>query len=67
MIHEVYHKTGKRTKLTGTIEMKDASIANVMGIDLLFGSDHRRGMWMRTFPGDGMIRQCAGSGETKLR
>ena len=35
--------------------------------NLLFGpADHRRGFWMRKFPGDGAILQCAGVGGTTL-
>ena len=34
MIYEVYHKTGKRTRFTGTTKVKNASIAKAIGTNL---------------------------------
>lgn len=34
MINEVFHKTGKRTKFTGTTKVKNASIATAIGTNL---------------------------------
>lgn len=40
MINEVFHKTGKRTKFTGTIKVKNASIARAIGTNLKRVSRH---------------------------
>ncbi len=40
MINEVYHKTGKRTKFTGTIKVKNASIATAIGTNRKRVSKH---------------------------
>ena len=40
MINEVFHKTGKRTKFTGSIKVKNASIAKAIGTNLKRASRH---------------------------
>jgi hypothetical protein len=40
MIHEVFHKTGKRTKFTGTSKVKNATTAKAIGTNLKRVSGH---------------------------
>ena len=40
MINEVYHKTGERTKFTGRITVKNASVAKAIGTNLKRVSRH---------------------------
>jgi len=40
MINEVHHQTGKRTKYTGRIKVKNASVANAIGTNLKRVSRH---------------------------
>ena len=40
MISEVYHRTGKRTKFTGTIKVKNATVAKAIGTNLKRVSRH---------------------------
>lgn len=40
MINEVFHKTGKRTKFTGKIKVKNAAIATAIGTNLKRVSRH---------------------------
>ncbi|AKH98369.1 hypothetical protein HLASF_1898 [Halanaeroarchaeum sulfurireducens] len=40
MINEVYHKTGERTKYTGKIKVKNASVAKAIGTNLKRASRH---------------------------
>ena len=40
MINEMYHRTGKQTKFTGTIKVKNATTAKAIGTNLKRLSRH---------------------------